>query len=379
MDTPASQLRSASPAIVDLADRIEEDIRQRGLSPGDGYYNAAETARMLKVGTATANRALQLLEQRQVLTRRQRRGTFISTPPDNHEEAIRRVNLIVDQNYLKTEGLLADGVLVGIQGALPRADLRFRFMPITDDPEFIHRMIDEALQSPYREGFVLVRASLTVQRLVADSGLPAVIHGTPYPSIRTIPWIDRDTYQTGQLLTEYLLGRGCRHLLLLLRQQVMPGDHGLLDTVQHQLEQAGTRRSFTLRCLPAVEGEVEQEVARLLARRKGKWGIICRSEPLANGARSALTAGSPGEVVVTDIYRPQVKELPPYSYTRLILTPEEIGRKIGELLQRQFAGESLSDDHYVVPVRLVEALRESETGLASEMSDAGVDSLRTAD
>jgi len=382
-------LRSSAPPIVKLAEQIEADILKRGLVSGDSYLSAAETAKMLRVGTATANRALQLLEHRQILVRRQRLGTFIANPPGETGHSLRRVNLIVDQNYLKTEGVLADGILVGIQKALPEADLRFRFMPATDDPDFVHNMIDEALQSPHREGFVLVRASLTAQRIVADSGLPAVIHGTPYPSITTIPWIDRDAHQIGQLLTEYLLERGCRHLLLLLRQQVMPGDHGLLDTVQQQLERAGTGRSFTLRCLPAVKGEIQQEVTSLLTRRKGKWGIICRSEPLAHGARSALTSkrsGSlllSGDIVVTDVYRTQIKELPPYTHTHPILTPEEIGRKIGEQLHRQFAGESLSGDRHVVSVRLVEVNAEkipTPPNLGrSEILDMGVDSPQNVD
>lgn len=359
------QRRSVAPAIVQLADQIEADILQRGLAPGDGYLNAAETAKMLKVGTASANRALQLLEHRQVLIRRQRRGTYISNRPVHAGSAVRRINLIVDQSYLKTEGLLADGVLVGIQSVLPQADLRFRFMPVTDDPEFVHQMIDEALQSSEREGFVLVRASLTVQKLVAQSGLPAVIHGTPYPSVKSIPWIDRDVVQTGNLLTEYLLSRNCRHLLVLLRQQVLPGDHALLDTVQQHLDQAGPQFTLTLRCLPAAEEEVEAEVLSLMSKRKGKWGLICRSEPLAMGANAALQKWniqhkrSGGEIVLSDVYRSNTKDVPDWVHTQLLLSPQEIGVRIGELLRDQFSGVVLSQTDDKIPVALVNAAPSS--------------------
>src|SRR5436190_23623234 len=179
-------IRPVTPSIVQLADRIEHDIRNRGLQPGDSYFNTADTAKMLKVGTASANRALQLLEQRQVLIRSQRRGTFV-TAPVGAKQATRRINVVIDQASLKTEGVLADGLLVGIQSAMPQAELRFRFTPATDDTEFIEKLIHDSLQSPQREGFVLVRSSLTAQRLVANSGLPAVIHGTAHPSIQGIP------------------------------------------------------------------------------------------------------------------------------------------------------------------------------------------------
>ena len=366
--------RGSAPAIVELAERIQEDIRQRGLVPGDSYLSAAETAKMLKVGTAAANKALQLLEHRQVLIRRQRSGTFIGSASLQTAPSERRVNLIVDQSFLKSEGLLADGVLAGIQSILPEADLRFRFMPVTDDADFVHQVIDEALLSSQREGFVLVRASLTVQRLVADSGLPAVIFGTPYPSIKTIPWIDRDSTQSGILATQDLIKRGCDHILLLLRQQVMPGDHRLLDAVQTQISEAVPRLNFTLRCLPLVIEEIQQEVYGVLRQRTGKWGIICRSAPLAEGASLALEKlksrikknDTSGEIIVTDIHRPGQKALPPWRHTQLLLTPQEIGEKIGQLLKEQFKGIPHTVEQISIPVQLRDGKPASLSQAVSE-------------
>lgn len=358
--------RSSAPAIVDLAERIQDDIRQRGLVPGDSYLSAAETAKMLKVGTAAANRALQLLEHRQVLVRRQRSGTFIGTASLQPNSSDRRVNLIVDQSFLKSEGLLADGVLAGIQSVLPQADLRFRFMPVTDDADFVHQVIDEALLSSQREGFVLVRASLTAQRLVANSGLPAVIFGTPYPSIKTIPGIDRDSVQSGILAAADLIKRRCEHILLLLRQQVMPGDHRLLDAIQQQLNEAHPQPNFTLRCLPLVIEEIQQEVYSVLRQKAGKWGIICRSAPLAEGASLALERVKSrikqnditGEIIVTDIQRPGQKSLPPWRHTQLLLSPQEIGEKIGQLLESQFTGTPHTVEQISIPVQLREGQKD---------------------
>ncbi|HWL10605.1 MAG TPA: GntR family transcriptional regulator [Planctomicrobium sp.] len=357
-DSRSSARRSTPSSILQLASRIEDDIEARRLQPGDPYLSTAETAKMLRVGTATANRALQLLEQRQVLTRRQRRGTFISASAADAKTFSRRVNVIVDQSYLKTEGILADGVMVGIQSRLPQAELRFRFMPAVDDPEFVHRMIDEALRSSQREGFVLVRSSLTVQRLVADSGLPAVIFGTPYPSINTIPSIDRNSAQIGKLLVEYLLAQGCRQFLVLLRQQVMPGDHRLLDAVHYCLIEAGHRESLLFRCFPAERGVIEHDVAHLLSSARHKVGILCRSEPLAEGAEAALSLirqkrkDFKAEIVVTDIYRSSPKDPTLWPYAETELSPQEIGTRIGELLADQFAQRPSMDDHVVIPVRL---------------------------
>ena len=66
------------PRIVQIAARVEQDIRGRKLKPGDSYLNTEEVARMLGVSKATANRAMQLLAKRHVLRRGQRKGVTIA-------------------------------------------------------------------------------------------------------------------------------------------------------------------------------------------------------------------------------------------------------------------------------------------------------------
>jgi len=350
-------LRPVTPPIVQLADRIEQDIRDRGLQSGDSYFNTAETAKMLKVGTASANRALQLLEQRQILVRSQRRGTFV-TAPVAVQPAARRINVIVDEASLKMEGVLADGLLVGIQSAIPQAQLRFRFTPATDDAAFIEGLIHEALQSTQREGFVLVRSSLTVQRLVANSGLPAVIHGTAHPSIEGIPCVERDTAHAARILVDYLVEAGCRQIILLLRQHVMPGDHILLDQVQHSLADRDLSSRLTIRCLPPDLEVVRHEVASALKQSKEKVGVICRSEPLAEGAQAAVDARPARSrnrapvIVMSDYYRSGPTSAR-WAYSRLIQSPDEIGRQIGHLLLDQYAERTPASHRVILPVKLV--------------------------
>jgi DNA-binding LacI/PurR family transcriptional regulator len=350
-------IRPVTPSIVQLADRIEHDIRDRGLQPGDSYFNTAETAKMLKVGTASANRALQLLEQRQVLVRSQRRGTFVTAPVEL-KSAARRINVVVDQASLKTEGVLADGLLVGIQSAMPQAQLRFRFTPSTDDTAFIEGLIHEALPSSQREGFVLVRSSLTAQRLVANSGLPAVIHGTAHPSIQGIPCVERDTSHAARILVEHLLEKGCRQFVLVLRQYVMPGDHILLDQIQHSLSDRGMSGKLTVRCLPPDLEVVRHEVVAAMQHSRGRVGVICRSEPLAEGAQAAVDALTSRHrnrepvIVMTDYYRSGPVPAR-WAYSQLIQSPVEIGQQIGHLLLDQYAERPLTRRRVILPVKLV--------------------------
>jgi hypothetical protein len=62
---------------------------------------------------------------------------------------------------------------------------------------------------------VLARASLETQRLVASSGLPAVVFGTPFPSVDALSSLDCDhptaaAEEHGERLGRLLLERATR-------------------------------------------------------------------------------------------------------------------------------------------------------------------------
>jgi len=335
------------PKIVQLAERIAADIRRRRLQPGDSYLNTAGTAKMLGVSTTSANSAMQLLVQRNILERRQRKGTVIAEPKAPGRAAgLRRVNLLVHQRFLHTEGLLADGMLIGIQSALPEADLQLNFMPPGEELPFVRRRIAEALAAPEPEGFVLIRASVEVQRALAECGLPAVLSGIPFPSVNGLSWIDRDQPAMGRVLVEHLLSQGARWLLVLMRERMLQGDHQLFDGVCAALASAGLPAdAVTLRCVPDDPGYVAAEVETALATRRGKGGILCRNTPLADQA-AAVAPRTP--VVVCDVYGPKTS----YPFPRPQVTQHERGAWIGRTLNNLARGQKAPPDHLLIPVQM---------------------------
>lgn len=345
--------------VVDLAERIVKDIRQRRLQPGDAYLSTVEAARMLGVNSSSANRALQLVAQRRLLIRRQRKGAVVSSPSDHERDsALARIHLLVRQDYLQTEGLLADGTVIGIQGELPGAEIQFNFMPPFKAEQYVEQVVAGALRSAAPEGFVVVRGSLGVQRVLANSGLPAVVHGTLYPSIKGPAWIDRDHRRAAELLVNHLLDRGAEHLVVLMRDAMLPGDHVTLETIQRVAGARGlSLERVTIRCLPADREAVREEVASLLeATRDRKLGLLCRSRPLADGAAAALEATGLARrswppIGVIDLYEP-VPERHPYTFIRATLGPQEIGGHIGRMLVQQARGERPIPNHELIPVTL---------------------------
>jgi DNA-binding LacI/PurR family transcriptional regulator len=354
-------MKGQIPRIIQLADRIAEDIRKRQLKPGDPYQGTTETAEMLGVSTTAANRAMQVLVKRRVIERRQRKGTFVAIPTGVMPASpLSRVHLLVQENYLRTEGLLSDGIIVGMHDELPSAQVQFSFLPMDDQASYISELIGEAMRSGKTEGFVLVRASLQVQRILAGSGLPAVVHGSLHASVPAMSWIDRDHRTGGALMTRHLLSTGFRRIVVLMRDHMFRGDHALFDSVRDTVAQAGgDLSSLTLRCLPPDLLAVKASVLELLDQSPASEpiGFICRSEPLAVGAEAAATArqlvaGKGVEIVLSDTYRKGSDSPPRWSHLRPALSPEEIGKHIGRMLAQQAVGAMAEPDHEIIPVYL---------------------------
>jgi DNA-binding LacI/PurR family transcriptional regulator len=353
-------MKGKVPRILELADKIAEDIRKKKLKPGDPYQGTTETAEMLGVSTTAANRAMQVLVKRRIIERRQKKGTFVAVPTGTTPASpLRRVHLIVHENYLRTEGLLSDGIIVGMHDELPAAQVQFNFVPAENDAPQITELISEAMRSGKTEGFVLVRSSLPAQRLIAASGLPTVVHGSLHWSIPQMPWIDRDHRTGGALMTKHLLDQGFSRIAVLMRDRMFRGDHDLVDSIRESCAAAQLDlSSLTLRCLPADANAVSATVGELLSQHPNqRLGVICRSEPLALGAENAsrelrLEMGKDVGIVVSDVYRKGSDSPPHWPYLRPALSPEHIGQHIGRMLAQQALNKAVEPDHEVIPVFL---------------------------
>src|SRR5690606_6986132 len=63
--------------VRESAAKLEQHIRACGLKPGDRYITTKEAGKLLGMSIVTAQRAMGLLAERNILERRPRAGTFI--------------------------------------------------------------------------------------------------------------------------------------------------------------------------------------------------------------------------------------------------------------------------------------------------------------
>lgn len=346
-----------TPQVANLAEKLLEDIRERGLRPGDRYLTTLDASRLLGVGNGAANRALQLLECRRVIVRQQRRGAFIDTLPDEgRPPPLHRVHFLTHPLFLRTEGLGNDQLLIGMQRELPGVHVQLSFLPSGDEGALVQQLIAEALASQTTDGFVLVRASCETQRLVAGSGLPAVVFGSVHPGVGELAFLDRDMYSGGRQLAEWLIGQGHERLAYLNRHLTYPGDHATIDAVSDALAAKKRRaNALAIRCLPPDSEVCATEIVRLLERDDPPTGFICRTRRIAEAAEVAVERlglrRRDIDVAVCDYYLKR-GERARYVYPKPLSGEEEQGQHLARLLLAGLHRHHEQENHALIPVEL---------------------------
>lgn len=344
---------SRLPRIEIVARAIEKDIKSKGLKAGDKYMTSLQVARSLKVGNEVANRAMQLLAQRNVIDRRHRAGTFVGAGQlDMDALALKRVHLVVDKQNVETYGVLRDGTISGLHSVLPGCQMQFSFIPERGEKEFVENLLRESLSSGVSTGFVLYRSNAETQMAVAQSGMPAVISGSRWPGISNIPCFSQDYYSMGRKAAEYFLSRGHERIAFFTRDDMFTSDHDILDGIRDSIDYAGLRsRSLTFRSVPLTP-YIIQGTAEMVLSSNGDspTAFICREKILAGNVKSVASKST--EIAMIDFFEaPQyVAEFP---YVRGTIRPEDEGRIIGQMLVEMSKNSKQIPEDYIEEVEFI--------------------------
>ena len=157
---------------------------------------------MLGVSQVMANRAMNVLAGRRLLTRHRRRGTFIgpafqsAAPPT----ALRVIHIIkgLSQNKKIWTPVIGD-CLQGLHTVFPDFQVQSNILPLRNPSEMVRQIFNQHTANGSLAGVVLVSCPREEQELVQDllckHRLQAVSFGSVYPNITKIPSIDQNQFE----------------------------------------------------------------------------------------------------------------------------------------------------------------------------------------
>ncbi|MBN2293375.1 MAG: substrate-binding domain-containing protein [Pirellulales bacterium] len=342
-----------------IANRLEADIRGRGLRQGARYLSTVDAGRMLGVSPATAHRAMQLLVDKNLLVRRTRSGTFVGPAAGTDiAHRIRTIQVLTTPEKRAYASAYASHLLRGLGRAIPDVNVQFTFIPSHDPAGFVKDLLDSANATGEIVGFVAASCPCEVYRVLSESGVPTVVTGTLPLDGPDLPSVTLDDFEGGRLLTEYLLKRGHRRIALLATTLDRPGDKLLFDGIGNPLTRAGLpHNSLVFQVVMETASSVEAAVRHFLEMPDRPTAFIARSERLADMVNTSLSEIGPDavgdiEIVFLD-YKTETVEQSPLPHVQSKRSHEEGARLIGEMLQKLHEGQTIDQRRIVAPVEFI--------------------------
>src|SRR6478672_7846029 len=132
-----------------LAEHVAHDIRARGLKPGDRYLTTTEIGEQFDVSAATAHRALKILAQRDIVIRRQNRGTFVG--PRLEENLPTRIPTVCvlrleETRFDPSVRMKVDVLVKELESQMPDVDVHLGYVPPSDGDAYVRALLKSLRQ-----------------------------------------------------------------------------------------------------------------------------------------------------------------------------------------------------------------------------------------
>lgn len=354
----------APPRPSDPIDRLvivlEDDIRRRGLRPGDKYLTTQEVAGMLGVSTRLANDAMNVLATRSVLIRRPKAGTTIGPDAPHESPALLDVvHLLIRQDYFFSERPRLEKMVNGLTSVLDGTSVQFSFVPAYNELVFVERMVRAAEAGQMRAGYLIAVKSPQVQDFFQRQRVPVVLLGMPYSGINRLCWQDKDQRQIGALVAREVISAGRRHIAVVLRDRRGVGDDLMMDAITHEVLAAKLGSgALTVRSVPSEESLTEIAVREVLSRTDRPTAVICRSrlifDVVVRVARE-LRLNIPADLLLA-LTDPAGKDESPVDVpcVRPIVDSDarSEGITVANMLSELAVGRTPTPDHVLIPVTM---------------------------
>lgn len=339
------KMNRISETAIELANRIERRIRAADPAPGTPFKKTVAVAKEFGVSTSCANLAMRLLVQRKLVERRPRAGTLIADYKNSGSSPLEKIHFVMPGTDPDTPPEQMDDLILGVQSIFPGAEIRFTYYERDSTGTSGAAEIRELIKGNVNQAFILVRAPLALQRLAGDSGLPCVVLGHPFPTVR-LPWIDADSSLQGELAASCVLNQPGIPALLLMQNRIAPGDHLFMEGFKEKMRSSGWDLArLTERFVPPDSGVIGYTVKDYLKKHTGPCAMVVPVTTADMVFKTIRQMKETRRVFVISIRGINCKQQATAKSTVIgwEIGLYDLGRKLGELLlQRVAKGRTFS-------------------------------------
>ncbi|QDS99081.1 GntR family transcriptional regulator [Adhaeretor mobilis] len=340
-----------------LAFALEDDIRRRGLRPGDRYLTAVEAGKQFKASKMSVHRAMQYLAEEDFLVRQRGAGTFVGSKFEVTPERwcpLEIVHVVMSMDYQRIATFPAELLVEHLGITMPQAVIEVNYVSSFESQRHLDRLVGRiAEENKSKEGLILIRSTRPMQQLIEESGLPAVVFGSVYSDVTKLSSVDVDQFEIGRLMARHALDERCERLVLLMRDDWRHGDNAMLAGITQELCAGGLGfDALTICCLSPERDHIVEEVRRIKSEHEETDAFLCRNHVYADAADEALQALAKRDSVqiISGGGRKPIKARYPYVAPDV----DEDGQiqLLGNMLVDQATQEKTQVENQVIPVHL---------------------------
>ena len=347
-----------------IADSLRQEIEKGRYNGGQPLPTEQFLCQRFQISRQTVRRALSLLEEEGLITRRQGSGSHLRERAEPEELPHRSIAVVTTyiSDYIFPSILRGMERVLAANGSAP-------LLFATQNQVATERKTLQALLTIKELDGVLVEGSKTalpnpnldLYRKLIDRGVRLVFFNGTYPELSGCPCVLADNYDGGRQLVNYLHQKGHQNIAGVFKNDDMQGTQRYAGYIQalRELElpfedkqvcwyNTETRKSF----------RSEAFLDSLVAGFQGCSAIVCYNDEVAIRIITHLNKRKldvPGRLAVVSFDNSHYSELSPVRITSLSHGSQNLGELAAELMLRQLQDEPCQS--ITVPWSLVE--RES--------------------
>lgn len=353
-----------APKYRSIADFLRLEI-ENGLYSGKQMLPTEQLlCQRFQISRQTVRRALAVLEEEGLITRRQGSGSRVREHPE--PEALLNSTIAVITTYISD--YIFPSILRGMETVLA-ANSGAPLLFATQNQISVERKILQTLLTMKELNGVLVEGTKTAlpnpnldlyQKLIGRGVHLVFINGI-YPELSETPSVLADNYSGGRLLVEHLCRKGHQNIAGIFKYDDMQGTHryaGYAESLRDLGLPLEDERIYWYNTETRRMFRSEEFMDSLLNGFSGCSAIVCYNDEVAIQVINQLKKRGvriPEEMAVVSFDNSQYSELAPVHITSLSHGSQNLGELSAKLMLRLLRGESCRSE--IVPWHLVE--RES--------------------
>ena len=271
------------PKYMAVVEWAKEQIHNDKIAYGAKFHSENELSKRFDVSRQTIRQAMGILEQENILQRRQGSGTFVVYRPESR--TLKTMNIGLISTYL--DQYIFPSIISGIESVLTSHGYSMQ-MTLTHNRVESEKQAIDLLREKGVDGIIaeptksaLPSPNIDMYHQLYDQHMPLVFFNAYYPGT-SFPHVCMDDQMAGKMAADYLISQGHRNILGLFQLDDLQG-HLRYAGYMQALNQAGIliRPDRVTWFASEEREEFVQDDNRFLNRLKDCTAVLCYNDEIA--------------------------------------------------------------------------------------------------